>query len=211
MRSLAFALSMSALLLAGSATAVPITFGFTATVNEVLDGPGFSTGLANGDSFSGSFTFESTTADVDPDPSFGDYQDALLGVTVVFPDGILLIDTDPSVSGNFIRVAVPSGYSVNLGDLDGSSTYNGDSLVVALFANLSVSSSVADDSLPLDPSVLGTGSMGKIEFLRASDGASVTLQQITVDSIFAVPEPGLAALLGIGASLLALRRERALG
>lgn len=74
MNSLLAAIAMIITIAAPGAFADPITVTFTGTLNESTDPLGNLGGVAPGDSFSGSFTYESTTA---PDLSTGAYLDAL--------------------------------------------------------------------------------------------------------------------------------------
>jgi hypothetical protein len=80
-RSLYACLVVASLVLAGASTATPITVSFTGTVASVgsdLAGSPFSEGQA----VSGSFTFESSTADGDADPDEGLYLGALTSFSI---------------------------------------------------------------------------------------------------------------------------------
>jgi hypothetical protein len=207
MRKLALLLcSLPSLLFAATASSIPITFGFTATAGTVTEGPpGFTSGLNPGDSFSGQFTFESTTADANASTGFGDYQGALIGVKVFLPDGVLSLD-NVGVSTNQIQVTVPGAYNVDYAELAGSGTYGGQSLFTGIF-QLDASGPFADDSLPLDPTTLGTAAISRI-YLARPDAANIEILNSTVTSLSLAPEPGLLVLLATGAALLVTRRVR---
>ena len=176
--------------------------GVITSVDDPLDILGGSIML--GTPFSGSFTFESTTPDSEPNnPSVGSYDDAIvalsghIGALEFFGAGLF----------NTIRVFdEPSGfgsdsYSVSVTDL--GTPFFGETSDFFLGFEDSTRSAFASDSLPIAPFDLNAFDNSFFSLQTASE--QVRLEG-TVTSL--VPEPATLGLLGMGTVVLLRRRFR---
>src|SRR5262245_3250437 len=108
-RFLALAVGASMLLWGGiaatPASAAPVTFLFTGTVGDVGGaGSNVSPPFAIGQTFQGSYTFESTTPNNGGSPINGIYTGALTGMSLTFNPGSFYSTTGISAPPNEIRV-----------------------------------------------------------------------------------------------------------
>ncbi len=194
------------------AAAIPIIFGFTGSVTDVpLDEVGLDLGL--GTEIEGSYTFESTAADLIGSASSASYQ-------VGGPPYGLTVD----IGGNVFRTS--DGLAVNLFDafvdqygvlacsLDLSCS--GD-LSVEIFLQDDSGAVLGSDLLPLTPPDLTSFATRDFHLYALVDGRELQISG-TIDSLVctagcatAAPEPGALVLVGTGWGVLAFvgRHRRA--
>jgi hypothetical protein len=181
-----------------------ITFNYAGTVTQVpIDD--FGLGIQPGDSFTGSFTFDSTAPDQIASPLSGSYNSnglsfgmsATIGLLTFSNTGMLNIGTINSFVDQYTVLSSADILTLNLFFQDNSA---------AIFSN---------DSLPLSPPTLA-GFQQRDFHLDQNDGENETQVDGTITSLTcgsgctasAVPEPSTAALLFVGSVLLAYRRVR---
>jgi hypothetical protein len=186
-----------------NASAVPITFAFTGTVNFSLD-PSVSVGQAA----AGSVTFESTTPNLSSVSWQGIYQGgAITSVTVSVPGASLNAALNPALNESGIVV---TDFGLG-GPADEYSwwvnTASSGSFLLVLSLSPPGDALVNGVSLPLTPPDLSESNVEEARFNLSGGFFSVTLSSLTL-----VPEPASALLLGPAALALAVlrcRRQRA--
>lgn len=197
-----------------SAQAAPVTFSFSGTVIQINFSNGTPTEFAIGDTFSGTYTFDSTTPDSNTSPNLGDYYTPLtpLSATVgsysasANSGAILIRDNVPVEDYYFLQTNSLTGptvlglpvtfFGLELHDSTGT-VYNNDSLLL-LPPDLQDYDSNALYFLFDDP---GSGNSGTVH---------ATLDSFVLGALL-VPEPSCFAMFGIGAGVMALvvtRRQR---
>lgn len=184
------------------AGAVPVTFGFTGVVTDVDDL--VAAEFSVGEQVVGSYTFDSAAADSDPDPTLGSY--AITALTVTFGG-------DYSVTeGSDVTLSVHDGPPQNdfyllYADLPTAPQVAGLDANTLSFSLIDSDSTLfASDALPLAPP-----DFSEFEIILASliffDLPVNQVVNFQVDSLFVIPEPSTALLLGGGLlSLGAARR-----
>ncbi|MCB9849737.1 MAG: hypothetical protein H6817_03440 [Phycisphaerales bacterium] len=176
---------------AGVAQATPVTFAFEGDITFVSDRDGILGGQVNvGDTFSGSYTFESTTPDSEPHPRFGYYDDAISQI-----DGQAggVPFSSPSGSTSYINIRN------NEGGLSDSYFAFGDVLIADRAVTFSIqlfgsdTTQLSDDSLLLVPPEL-TAFSPRLLFLGGSESAGINIQA-DVSSLVLIPEPHTLTLV----------------
>lgn len=192
----------------GQTRASPITWEFAGEITRVSDPNDFFGGaVIVGSPFSGSYTFESTTPDSDPDDArFGLYDNAITSISgevgnltflgpfrsTNFPPGstnFIWISNDPALDDYLVRSGINLlGETVDLEMLlvDGTG---------AMFRS---------DSLPLLPPDLGSLDTAGFSIFFESEASGFS---IAAPLTSLVPEPGTLALIGLGALVLLKRRR----
>jgi len=192
----------------GSVLAVPVTFNFSGTVPTLPNVPG----LSGGELISGSFTFESTAADTDPDiSSFGRYWLSDLNVTVgsyttnTFYSGVVVAMDNYVYPG---KDPVDS-YSISANvTSDNIPISNGIAFFYGLDIQLRDSSANAfsSDALPLTPPDLSEFEDPRLLISFASEVNGINysatriwaLESLTSAETVPVPEPSTIFLFGFG-------------
>lgn len=194
----------------GTAYAVPITFGFTGVVSQdpLLDPDDpFGGAIVTGTPFSGSYTFESTTADGDASANGGSYTSSPGSLSVN-------IGGYGFIGGDLLNVGVFDGvggdfYTVFASETDGTDTYD-----ISLILQDLDGSVFGSALLPLSPPPLSAFELTSLFFT-----GSITGNQVQIDGVLTslaclegcgsgggggggggvpIPEPGNLWLVGIG-------------
>ena len=214
------AFGLLALMAAGLANAVPITFAFTGVVSQdpLLDpSDPFGGSIAAGTPFSGSYTFESTTPDADASASGGSYTSSpgslsvTIGGNVFAAFDLLNFGVNNNFSGSDFYIVLAQGTSgADIFDLSLIlQNTNGTAFVgAALLTNAPSFAAFEFATLFLDGSFSGNqvqiqGDLASLTCTAGCEpggggGGGVP-----------VPEPATLALLGAGLAGLGLRRRPA--
>lgn len=198
-------------MLASTANAAPVTYNFGGSV--ILPGAGFGAG----DAFSGSFTFDDTTADSNPgDPALGNYAGGSFSLTmggVNFTSGLRLEVVNNSGGQDALSViAVPTipGQSMGGGFFFGAAALQFTDTTQAAFGSDAISELVSLSLADFDPIFFAR----RLEITLASipSGPAVpVIGEVTLLEVASggdVPEPEAILLLGGGLFGLALWRRR---
>jgi hypothetical protein len=200
----------------GAASAAPITFQFAGTLSQdpLLDpGDPFSGTITSGVAFTGSYTFESTTADSDASSAVGSYTSTggTLDVTI---GGNLFTASD------LLNIGVQNGFvdfytvfaqnttanwfdlSLTFGDLDGTAL-----LGTALLTDAPSLAQFEITTLFLSGMILGNQVQidGTVTSLRCTSGC---VPGGETGQLVPVPEPASLTLVGLGAAACVARRKR---
>ena len=198
-------LSLLLLLFTAAMPASPVVFEFTGTVTQV--DPLLTGSFAPEQLLTGSFRFESTTADSSLNPETGVYFNAgnLFSVMVgalSYSATAIDIDITNSATVDIYRVVGSNASG------PGAGAFTIDSLVFALTDNAAAPvTALSSDGLPVTPPVLSGFNVRTftLAFRNGNTGASVVAK---VDSLrLAVPEPALAAPLALVLVALLTRRR----
>jgi hypothetical protein len=184
---------VGALVAAGIAQAYPVTFQFGGTVYEISPN-NFDSSVGIGTPITGTYTFESATFDINPDPAIGWYNGALISISAEVGNYIF----NPGTSFFYNNIATndnandghQDGYAVvgsNLTNVVGV----GLALIEASFTTPAAMTSVALPTIP--PGVSLFTSQHTIQ-LWSSDGQIMG----NLNSLSSVPEPATMLLLGCG-------------
>jgi hypothetical protein len=189
-------LFISLVLTVPRASAISIKFDFLGTVDNVDSALSGTFNITQ--SISGSYTFDSTAADIQPDPSLGSYFNALTALTFTVStytgggttnSGINVFNDS---SGQDDYLVISKTYGPQVAGLDLSSFY------IELFDI--TGSALSSDALPtsLDPSDF-TQTWWHLRFVDPSDQTSYLVKG-AITSIVAttVPEPSTLLLFGTG-------------
>ena len=216
-----------ALMVAATAQAAAVTYSFGGTLGLVVDLPPLSVG----DTFTGSFTYETTAVDAEPDPSIGFYPNGFsINVTVnghSFSSstasvldcptcgGISLLDGPiPSSSDYFIAsnsrfgAAVPTSAPVIGPQIDGIMPFE---LSVDLGGPVTLYDS---DALPPTLALSSFSADRTLNFRFSNNGgqnnaiARGNITSLTLITAPPIPEPSTTAMLALGLGALALVRRR---
>jgi hypothetical protein len=197
------ALSFSAL----PAQATLITIEIEAEVDSVYDPSGYLEGnISAGDTITGTYTYESTTADTNPSPYVGDYEH------FASPAGIFLSVGEFDFTTDLANV----DFLVSVCDAGGP--YDTDNYLIRSYNNLPLSNGTLVDhiswqldddtatalsniDLPTSPPILDNWQAGNHLRLHGERGGYIVDAHVTS----AVPEPATIVLFAIGALLLKKR------
>ena len=183
--------------------AEPITFGFTSTLSSVYDPTGLFTstfGLGSGDPLAGTYTFDSTAADQNPDPLFGVYSSSgwPFGFTLTSGYSTSGIDTwiraVPTCPEDPFGFCPDPIYSV-------SSTFSTGSLtgrISLVLAETAFPGVIATDDLPLEPLDPARFTFGRFVNISLEDGnGAVASGRANLNTLTAVEVPEASALAAI--------------
>lgn len=189
-----------------AAMAATVTFGFTGVVTAV-NAP-LAAEFSVGEPVVGNYTFESTTADLDPgDPTLGDYDNAITAFTATFGGDYTVtrgFDNDIFVSNG---PTINDVYCIYLND-PMAPTAAGLDIIALIIQLIDTDSTVfASDSLPLTPPDLSEfeASLTATIFYDEPGNQWIDFQ---LTSLTLIPEPGTITLLLCGLASLALLRRR---
>jgi hypothetical protein len=222
-RTLLFPTVLATLLLfALSAAANDITFYFTGSITSTTGTAPF----ARGDTFSGSYTFDSTATDSNAATDVGDYffTTSPYGITVAI-DGYTITTSPGGSPGNFLIEVLNNhsgedGYTFHSysNDVSGSPTFTVTD--VGFSGNDPTQTLFSSDALPLVPPDLSSFSTqvfgisgGAATGPDGPDGgggwdATGTLDSLTMTPVTSVPEPSGFVLLGGGLAAMLLMRPK---
>lgn len=193
--------------LSAAARAGPVTWEFAGEVTRIIDPDNLLNGqVVIGSPLQGSFTFESTTPDSNPDPTGGLRYNALIDLQGTVGSLSLTWPTTPTPTGrNYIDVNLGDG---GLPDLYGASIPT--SFLGYDFFNLSIllqgppgSIFSEIDALPLIPPDLSVVETG---FFLLDPTETIYLV-VDGELSFLVPEPSTLIFLVLGAGALARRKR----
>lgn len=196
-----------------------ITFAFEGVVTSISGEPhDYFPAADDGVPVSGTYTFESTTPDTNPDPNRGQYDHAVKQIVFrVGPDALVIgppFNAGISVANQPFGPIDDEEYSVfATTDIGGSFSI----FEIQLF-NVDSDGALTSDALPLTPP-----DISKFDFRRillnvgASDFAPGEAPSFVIDAALTsltlvpaeVPEPAMPALVGLGLLLINARRRRA--
>jgi hypothetical protein len=199
----------------GFSQANPVTFQFTGAVTYLLDNPALiDPSVKVGTPFTGSYTFESTTSDSNPDPAIAFYQDNLISWTANvgnYTFNLILIPYNNGISVvNNWEEPIGSGYFQDIYMVDGALAEStlikqGGFMVIYFSEGSNVPPTVlTDTSLPIvppNPSLFTDQHTFSVTAypIGSSDYFTIfgDVDSLTVASQ-AVPEPATMLLLGSG-------------
>ena len=212
-----------ALMVAASAQAAAVTYSFGGTLWRVIDLPSLSVG----DAYTGSFTYETTAVDANPDPAFGFYPSGFsinvlvngysfsstTSVLDLAYGGITVADSPYVGSNDDVGVA-----TIALGAATGSPVIGPQLNGFAPFAlGLELEGPgtlYSSDALP-PTLVLSSFTSDQTFRLRFSNdggqsnaGAVGTITYLTLTSTPPIPEASTSAMLALGLGALAFVRRR---
>ena len=207
-----------AMLIPPAAVAVPITFGFSGTVDVVEFDTGTPTEFVAGDTFSGTYTFESAVSDNNTSPNNGYYLNSILSASITVgsysvtagPGGNILVRNNVPAQDIYvveINTYAPTGPDVLGLTLDGFELTLSDSSGTA-FTN--------DSFLLVPPDLADFQSKElELEFADSQTHSSFGLVEATLESLVLIPqspevtpEPSTLLLALFGLALLPRRRRR---
>ena len=182
--------------LGGSANAALITFGFEGVVNNV--DPIHEGTFYNGQLISGSYTFESSTQDVDGRVYVGDYQNAIMSYNISIGDyslrqeigyNTIFIDYQPDLNSELYEVISDvSGPIVN-----GLDPYRFDVFLYAQYSN-----PLTSDELPDVPPELALFGRNTDWVLTFDQPYLISGEITSLTYISSVPIPAAVWLFGSG-------------
>jgi len=190
------------------AEAYPVTIYIEAEVDGVGDSGNYLEGKINvGDTITGYYTYESTTADIEPSIYIGRYEHFSSPSGINLSAGGYVFKTDPD-SVDFV---------VSVGNAGGP--YSDDNYLIRSYNNLHLSNgaiiehiswqlddytgtALSNDSLPLTAPVLSDWQFNHLRI----QGEKSNLFNINAHVTSAVPEPATILLIGLGA--IFLRRNK---
>lgn len=182
----------------------PITFEFAGEVTFIGDEDNvLGDGVSLGSPFSGSFTFESTTPDVDPSQQLrAIYEDTITDVSGLLAD---LAFSGPIGGGNFIALVLDGFFGTSSDEYTVRSGIEllGQPARFRLTLVDGTGTAFSDDSLLIDaPDPVDFERATFNLFSEASDFSFSVGGELTA----LIPEPMTVVLLGVGAAFLITRR-----
>lgn len=215
-------LAATTLVLSTSVNAIPVTFNYEGTVNNVA--PELSNYFSVGDLFTGAYTFESTALADASGPRLSVYKDILSGqFTVGTYTGYLSAgqigvgdDLFPDSASNFHDLYAPRVGSPLHGAVTGPTIGAYDISIWGITLIDHTGTVFNSQELPLIPPDLAAfdTSFLRIGFQDFSSNSSRVPQVSVFDfhltgSLTAVPEPSIMWLLGSGIVLIGIARRKA--
>ncbi len=191
------------LLFPSGSQATIITFLFDAEVTAIGQVNSFG-GVLIGDTFSGSYTFDSTvTGTGAPGTKKYDFTGGSLGLTAqVGTESVVLTDYFIQIQNNI------SGPPTDVYQVEGA-TGPAQSDTFFRFVLFDTSGSVfSDESLPLTPPPLASFNGENNEVRKQFPTTTNPLTIFTITSLTLIPEPSTALLLASGLAALAVGRRR---
>lgn len=218
MKTLASVVAVAVSLCAGWAApcaAAPITFSFTGSVTETTFVPAdpFGGAIGVGTAFSGSYTFESTTADSNPFASDGSFMTFSAPYVFNLDIGSFNFATSSAVTISTGNGAMDQ-YSV-LACASGGPFCFGSS--ASLFMVDADGTALASDALPVTPPLLSAFELAALSFQGFIDGNQVQILGQLESLVCSagcepvagpIPEPGSLILVGSALTMLAARLRR---
>lgn len=187
---------------AAPARGTPVTWSFKGEITSVTDFANVLGGAVSvGTTFFGSLTFESSTPDSNPDPSFSSFQSALIDFSgsvggIPFGGPILGVDSINIANG------LPT-VSSDTFNLFSSVDIAGQTLNVILNLTDSNGLAISTDALPVDPPDLSQFDSVTLRFMQ-----QLLDLDLKGDITLLTPDPGTLCLLGIGAAAFLRKRRR---
>jgi hypothetical protein len=199
--------------------AAPITFNFSGTVTSIDDPLNAFAGVVAGTTFSGSYTFESTTPDAAPgDPTDGRYAGAITAFSLTI-GGHSLFGPGDDLSPNQIRVRDNTGATGNidsynvLADLQNYGGYS--DIDVLRLGGQGPNTVFGSDALPLTPDFFASLAVTFFRLVLYEGSGPTKVQAGLIDGTLtsmttttSVPEPSTLGMLGLAMIGLALMRRR---
>jgi hypothetical protein len=207
----AIGFALSAVFLAGAfnpAAATVITFSFTGQVTAVpLDEVG--TGVDVGTPIEGSYTFESTAADLIAGGTIASFQMAGAPYEFTVDIGGNVFGTSDALAINLFNASVDQyGVLACFGDLSCS----GD-LSLSIFLEDGSGTALANDLLPVTPPTLTSFPVRDFHLVALVNGSQLQIDG-RIDTLVCTegcavpaPEPGLFVLFGTGGAIIAFRHR----
>jgi hypothetical protein len=216
-------------LIGGPASAVPITFGFTGTITGLVEEFSGVSGLpsppttvldgsiAPGVGFTGQYTFDSDAVGTPRTSTTVSYNFAGLGFFEVgnyhftMSPSLRITITDQTPGAGSDGYILAGGIDEIVGPVLSGFSLDGNDFRAPWLEDLD-GSALSGTDLPLTPPPLSEFEMralsvlGYIENPETGEEGDLEISG-TFDTLFLVPEPGTALLIGMGLAGLALRRD----
>jgi hypothetical protein len=216
-RSLVFATLLAAILNPASATAVPLTFIYEGLIDSILVPTAYESAFNPflGKTIRVEYTFESTTPDSDPHTSYGEYLDAITGITMTL--GAVVYSASFGHIGISNDIGVDQYGFVVFGVFDGMTGPSVGGLFPERFSLAlqdGTSTFFSSDTLPtMQPDPSAFPFLGGMSFLFSDPADPIYLGgtefvQLSSNNLYVVPEPASASLLAAGLATLAIRVRR---
>lgn len=190
----------------GGAVAAParagiVTWEFGGEIDQVRDTSGiFGGALTVGSPFSGSFTFDTSTPDTNPDSGVSSFENPLQDLSgQIGGFGF----SGPIFGVSSFEITDGAAGSDDIFSLSSSVFLNGEGLNFLLTLIDSTGTAFSDDTLPTVPPDLSLFDSATIHLLRQTGDLAI---DGTIS--FLVPEPGTLCLLAVGAVAILRRRRR---
>jgi hypothetical protein len=182
----------------GAVQAVPVTFAFSGQVTSIVDNSHVLAGdVLISDTFTGTYTYESTLSDLSSSPVVGEYRSANSVMHVLVGAFNLWSGTDNSV---WVENGSPGSSSDSL-DF-GSSNFDSAGLQVTGMRVILYDFSAGmllDDSLPLAPPPMSSIGLSRFQIEGYRGAADHVGFAINGTAYTLTPEPGAIGLFAIGA------------